>query len=655
RPGAAWPEQPRAEAAPSLRLACQFVPEGDVALSWEEGGLRGGSGAGPAAAAAANNGAQILSGSVERTVPIQPAVHKVFVALPPPCLEDQRSDLDRLLASLAEATAADSGAGLDRADGPMHAWIPRDHGGAQAPLEADPSLLPFLPAVLRREGYRVTAVLRGRRLMAVEPGDTRQFQYGMAFDIGTTTVVGYLMDLRSGRQLAVASRYNPQAVHGADVVSRLTFADQQGTGRGTRQLQQEILQALAGLTRQCLAEAHVNGRYLYEYTVAGNTCMHHLALGIHPASLATSPYVPAVTGPVEVPAASLGLPGSPGAVAWFFPNVAVFVGGDTVAVGLAANLLAETRPTLAIDVGTNGEMVLTDGHRLVACSTAAGPAFEGAAITFGMRAETGAIDRVWLGPDDDLRYHVLGGGEPRGICGSGMVDLVAVLLDAGVISASGRFVPPPEDADKNHKGAAGAGSAPRPGVAGAVPPPAPLLRRLRTVEGQTVVLLSPDGSVYFSQQDVRQLQLAKGAIQAGYSILAKELGMDLLQLDQVVLAGAFGNYLSPSAARRIGLLPPLPLDKIVPIGNGAGAGAQMALLSQAERSRAEEFRRRTEYVELSARSDFFSIFSECLAFPECSTVSSRLPASRRPTGRSGGVQVQKGGPVSCHDGLRMKN
>lgn len=577
-----------ADVANGYRLSCQLVPHEDLVIAWE-----GVASVGVGAAAGAGN-QQILATGTRRAFALDPVIRKVLAKVEEPSLADQRSDITRLKAALAASLKEDA-ANLRPDEKPGHYASSAGQDLCALELEFDHLVLTRVGKALRDGSFTVTAVLRGKRILAVEPGDTRGQTYGMAFDIGTTTVVGYLMDLTTGKELAVASRYNPQAVHGADVVSRIAFADKDQDGTAT--LQKEVLAALAELTLTCAGNAGIDPENVYEYAIAGNTCMNHLALGINPAALASSPYVPTVTDSIAVRAVELGLPGAPGAVAWFFPNIAGFVGGDTVAVGVAAALWRERRPVLAIDVGTNGEMVLSDGNRLAACSTAAGPAFEGAAITFGMRAENGAIDRVWLAPDGDIAFHVIGGGEPRGICGSGMVDLVAVLLDSGVVNSSGRIVA--VDA------AVVRGTSTK-----------KLLRRLIEVDGQPAVALSADGSVYFSQQDIRQLQLAKGAVQAGYTILAKELGVDLSRLNKVVLAGAFGNYLSPAAARRIGLLPPIALERILPIGNGAGVGAQMALLSAAERRNAERFRDEVHYVELSARADFFTVFSDCLGFPE---------------------------------------
>lgn len=598
--------------ADGYRLACQLVPSHDLVITWEDAAGFGAARLGAVGGEGAES-RQILASGARRAFALDPAIRKVLVTVDAPTLADQRSDVARLQAALAAAeSAATAEAAAAAGDGAKAKSEVKADFDANANSGFDHLVLTRAGKALRDGGFRVTAALRGRRVLALEPGDTRGASYGMAFDIGTTTVVGYLLDLTSGRELAVSSRYNPQAVHGADVVSRIAFADSEPAGAGTLALQSEVLGALRELTLRCVRDAGVDPEKVYEYTIAGNTCMHHLALGIDPATLASSPYVPTVSETVTVRAVELGLPGAPGAVVWFFPNIAGFVGGDTVAVGVAAALWRERRPTLAIDVGTNGEMVLSDGERLAACSTAAGPAFEGAAITHGMRAEDGAIDRVWLAPNGDIACHVIGEGEPRGICGSGMVDLVAALLDAGLVNSSGRIV----------AGSAGNGADGRSGASGANGVGSRLARRLIEVgEGQPAIALSDGGKVFFSQQDIRQLQLAKGALQAGYTILAMELGVSLENLSKVVLAGAFGNYLSPAAARRIGLLPPIALERVIPIGNGAGVGAQMALLSRAERENAGRFRDEVRYVELSARQDFFEVFSDCLVFPEVSATA----------------------------------
>ena len=417
---------------------------------------------------------------------------------------------------------------------------------------------------------------------------------GLAFDVGTTTVVAYLMDLETGRRLAVASGLNPQAAHGADVVSRLALAlsDPHGLDR----LAVAIRGALNDLADRAAQQAAVPLCNVYEATLVGNTAMHHLLLGLNPASLAYAPYLPAITRPLDLPACAVGLNIAPGGRIHLLPNIAGYVGADTVGVILATGLDRSTRLSLAMDIGTNGEMVLGSRGRLLACSTAAGPAFEGARISCGMIAAQGAIDRADV-VDGDLRLHVIGGGAATGICGSGLVDVAALLLRWGLLEASGRLRAPD-----------------------GLPPDVPAALGARLVVGPagTAFVLQPGGAgaarLTLTQRDLRELQLAKAAIRAGLEILMNELAVQPDRIQRLYLAGAFGNYLRPESARDIGLLPPVPLDRVWPVGNAAGTGAQMALLSLAARRRAARVARKVEYLELAARRDFQDVFVGSMGF-----------------------------------------
>ena len=442
-----------------------------------------------------------------------------------------------------------------------------------------------LAAALDRGRGAVTVTLVGRDLVEVAPdpqGDAAAgipAPLGLAVDVGTTTVAAYLMDLSSGRQLAVASCLNPQAAFGADVISRLTLAITETDGLA--RLSTAIRGAINELATQACRLAGVSTDRIFELVVVGNTAMHHLLLGIKPDSLAFAPYLPAIVDPVTVPAGDLGLDVARGARVHLLPIIAGYVGADTVGMVLATGLDRARRVSLAVDIGTNGEMVLGDRRRLLACSTAAGPAFEGARISRGMTAAAGAIDRADV-VDGELRLHVIGGGAASGICGSGLVDVAAILLRHGLVEPSGRL---------RAAGAAPAGT------------PAGLAARLAAGPGGPEFVLQEEaagvGRVTITQRDIRELQLATGAIRAGITMLIRELGIETGQVRRLYLAGAFGNYLRPESAVAIGLLPRLPLERIVPVGNAAGTGARMALLSVVERRRAARLARRVEYVELA--------------------------------------------------------
>ncbi|MDP2663535.1 MAG: ASKHA domain-containing protein, partial [Dehalococcoidia bacterium] len=421
----------------------------------------------------------------------------------------------------------------------------------------------------------------------------------IAFDIGTTTVVGYLLDLTNGREMAVASGLNPQGAYGSDLISRLSFVQERDDGLSL--LQQDIVFLVNRLIDETVEESGIDPRHIYEVTLVGNVVMHHLLLGIDPSAMARAPYTPVVLDALDLPAAELGLHLGRQAQVHVLPNIAGFVGADMV--GALLTTLPHLSPgiQLVIDLGTNGEIALGSRDRLLVCSTAAGPAFEGARVRHGMRAAGGAIDRVRI--DTDVHCHVIDGGPPAGICGSGLVDAIAGMLDSGIVTPSGRLLAAtqlkPDTGPRLRARIRGAGQ------------PGDELR---------FVLSTPGGShdhpeVAITQQDIRELQMAKGAVSAGIQVLKKELGIEDEDIEQVILAGAFGTFVSVESARRIGLIPPLPLNRVKAIGNAAGFGAQLALLSTVERGIAGLIARQSEHVRLSGRTDFQSLFIQALQFP----------------------------------------
>ena len=494
---------------------------------------------------------------VGRQVILRPAVQKRYVELPEPSLADQRTDLERLRDALDD---------LD--------------------LTVDLHAVRALPRALRATDFRVTAVVVDDVLIDVEPGDTRNRMFGIAFDLGTTTVVATLLDLTTGTPAAVGSLLNPQQPLGGDVISRIsaTMLDPDALGRLTAHAHA----ALDQLAREVCAGAGVDPRHVYEVAIAGNATMTHLALGIEPEALGVAPFVMSSRAFPGARAADLGLAVHPGARAYVFPALGAYVGGDIVAGALASGMDRDKRVRLFVDVGTNCEIVLSDGERVLATAAPAGPAFEGAQIRCGMRAAPGAIEGVKIS-DDDVALQVIGDVQPVGLCGSGLVDAVAALLSVGLLDASGRLASPADAA--------------APGLAG----------RLRQVGQERVFFLTDD--VYLSQRDVRELQFAKAAIATGWRLLAAEMGIDPTDVQQVLLAGSFGSYLSPASAVRIGLVPGIPSVRIVSAGNVAGEGAKMALLSVRERVAAQTLLEEVRYVELSDRDDFNDRFVDQLAFP----------------------------------------
>jgi uncharacterized 2Fe-2S/4Fe-4S cluster protein (DUF4445 family) len=502
---------------------------------------------------------------VGRQVILRPAVQKRYLELAEPDLADQASDLERVLAQLDDLE-------------------PR----AELPV------LRTLGRTLRAADYKVTAVVVDDVLIAVEPGDTTDRRFGIAFDLGTTTVVATLLDLGTGTPAAVAATLNKQQPFGADVITRIS-ATMMDPG-ALDKLQALAQETLAELAAAVCAEAGVEPHEVYEVALAGNATMTHLVLGIDPEPLGMAPFIMATRLFPEVLAADLGLPVHPRARAVMFPAFGAYVGGDINAGLLASGMDRDARVRLFVDIGTNCEIVLGNREWLLATAAPAGPAFEGAAIRCGMRAADGAIEVVTMTPDE-LTMKVIGDAEPLGLCGSGLVDAVTGLVRLGLLDSSGRFVPEEE---------AGALA---PGLAG----------RLTSIGKERVFVLhwrgAAEDSIYLSQRDVRELQFAKAAIATGWHILLEEAGLTQADVKQVLLAGSFGSYLSPAAAIRIGLVPKVPVQRVVPAGNVAGEGAKMALLSLRERAGGLALLEEVRYVELSDRADFNDRFVEQLNFP----------------------------------------
>jgi uncharacterized 2Fe-2S/4Fe-4S cluster protein (DUF4445 family) len=506
---------------------------------------------------------------VGRQVILRPALQKRYVELDEPTLQDQRSDLRRLQDAIDDLE-----------------------------LRAEAGVLRRLPRVLREADFRVTAVVVDDLLIDVEPGDTTGGLHALAFDLGTTTVVATLLDVGTGTPVAVASMLNKQQPFGADVISRIsaTMLDAAALPR---------LTGLAAQTLQELAEdvceqAGIEPAQIYEVALAGNATMTSILLGVDPEPLGVAPFILAAQSYPELPAKELGLEIHPEARATVFPALGAYVGGDLVAGMLATGMTRDRRLRLLIDVGTNCEVVLGSADGVVCTAAPAGPAFEAAQIACGMRAAEGAIEVVRL-RDGAVELDVIGDAEPAGICGSGLVDAAAELVRVGLLDKSGRFVSE-EEAEQ-------------------IDPQ--LASRLTAREDGTRIFVlhwaggegDVEGAVYLSQRDVRELQFAKAAIATGWRLLIEDLGIAETEIQQVLLAGSFGSYLSPSSAIRIGLVPKLALARIVAAGNVAGEGAKMALLSLQERHAAEAILDEVRYIELSDRPDFNDRFVEQLAFP----------------------------------------
>jgi uncharacterized 2Fe-2S/4Fe-4S cluster protein (DUF4445 family) len=465
----------------------------------------------------------------------------------------------------------------------------------RGPGDVHPEVLKQLPAALREGEGAVTVTTFGPTVLGVERGDTAPLKFGLAVDIGTTSVVTTLIELESGEQLASVSSLNPQAVFGGDLMSRIAFA--QFNPGNLRKLQTRIIGLLNRHVEQICGESGVLAKWIYKVVVVGNTCMHHLLLGIDPSYVGLAPYAPVMRHALVLPARELFLKVAPEARVCLLPIVAGFVGADAVAVALATRIYDSAELRVAVDIGTNGEVLLGSRQRLWACSAPAGPALEGAQIRHGMRGAAGAIDRATVDAGG-IHVHTIGEAAAQGICGSGLIDLMAGLLDAGVVDWTGLI-----DLDRRD----------------ALPPA--LRERVRQVgEERQVVVLRPGEAgaaqeIVLTQDDIRQVQLAKGAIASGVAMLQHIAGVPSERLAELMLAGGFGNYVSIRSALRIGLIPPLPEEKIRYVGNAASLGAQLCLVSEAERARADRVARAIEHVSLAAHPDFQDIFVDCMNFP----------------------------------------
>jgi uncharacterized 2Fe-2S/4Fe-4S cluster protein (DUF4445 family) len=450
-----------------------------------------------------------------------------------------------------------------------------------------------VPSALRKRRGTVTVTAFDRRIIDIEAGDTSGHMYGMAFDIGTTSIVGSLVDLATGEQLAAVGSVNPQAVYGGDLMSRIAFA--QFDEKKLTTLRARALTSVNDFIKEACGEAGVSPGHVYKIVIAGNTCMHHVFLGVDVSYVGLAPYAPVVRESLVVPAGELPLKGAPNAMVCLLPIVAGFVGADTVAAMLATRIFESDGVRVLVDIGTNGEVVMGSKDRLMACSAPAGPALEGGQIRHGMRGAVGAIERVEL--DDDVHCGVIGNTPAIGICGSGLIDAVAKMFDAGVLNGMGRM-------RKTHLDAL---------------PEAVRKRLVGDKEQRAFVLVWGEQAgngddITLTQLDVRQFQLAKGAIFAGILMLQEVMDVPDERIDELLLCGGFGNYINTESAVAIRLLPNLPLDRITYVGNAAHLGAQMALLSERERERAEELAKRIEHVALAARPDFQDIFVDGMAF-----------------------------------------
>ena len=507
---------------------------------------------------------RLQTDGIDTPVDLDPMIKKITLKLTKPTINSQKSD---------EAT--------------LMSVLNKHHGIKNSTLTLEAARK--LPTAVREGKWTVTVTIHDRsHIIDIEADATTHNAKGLAMDVGTTKMACYLLDLHEGRLLSVASMMNPQISYGEDVLTRVMHAI--NDPKGQRELHECIIEGINQMIDDACSKAGASRSDIYEMTAAGNSVMHHLFLDIPPIYLAASPYTPAISGPMDVNANELSININPTGRVHMMPLISGFIGSDCVAAILATEIYKSQDNALLIDVGTNTEIVVAKEKEMAACSCASGPAFEGAHIKYGMRASSGAIERVWI--DDDTtkaEYLTIDDDKPRGICGSGLIDLMAELLKAGVIDPTGRM----QTADPNvRKGPDGLEYV--------------VVERDVSATGEDIVL---------TQKDVRELQKAKAAVYTGASILMKQMEVRAENIERIYLSGAFGNYLDPENMMTVGMLPEFSLNKIVGVGNAAGTGTRMALLSGKERRTAEEISKNVRYHELAADPLFTEEYMKSLNMP----------------------------------------
>jgi uncharacterized 2Fe-2S/4Fe-4S cluster protein (DUF4445 family) len=494
-------------------------------------------------------------------IEIDPAVIPIELNIPPATINDLRADTIRVLEKISNE-------------------------GFELPISFSLSVLENISPELRMNEWHVKLAMRMSAVIAILPPHAPLL--GLAVDIGTTKLAAYLCNLHSGQILAKAGAMNPQTSFGEDVISRISYSNNINNGR--KILQNRLVETLNQLIQGVCAQVNQNNgdvrpEYIVEAVVVGNTAMHHLFAGFPVHQLGMAPYVPAVSESLEIDADRIGLNIAPGAKIFLPPNIAGYVGADHVAMLLATDLWPSSKTKIALDIGTNAEISLCHDDQLIACSCASGPAFEGAHITAGMRAAPGAIERVQI-IDGKMRIQTIENAAPIGICGSGILDAIACLRQVGALDQRGTFHSThPSVRDINNK------------------KEFVLVNHLDSGNGQDIVI---------TRQDINEIQLAKGAIRTGIDALLETAGIEAHEIEEFIIAGAFGTYINIPSAMAIGMFPSLPIDRFQQVGNAAGAGARQMLLSLKQRAKAEEIAKHVTYLELSTYPNFSNLFSKSL-------------------------------------------
>lgn len=504
-----------------------------------------------------NENMRVLITGEEQKYDLDTVIKKKYMIIDKPSLEDQRDDFKRL---------------KDACD--------KDN------LFINLKYLPQIGDLLREADFNVTATFYKNRLLHLENGDCLQESYGLAVDIGTTTIAVYLLNLNDGRVLDVESKVNNQRSYGADVISRINFTIENPKGLGI--LKNTIISQLNNMIEILCQKNSISEDNIYDTVIVGNTTMIHLLLGLPCKNIALSPYVPIATGTLEFEAKELGI--NTGGMVSLVPGISAYVGSDITAGILSSGMLNSEKYSLLLDLGTNGEMALGNKNEVITCSTAAGPAFEGANIKYGIGGVDGAISKVDL--SKDKIYETIGNGKPCGICGSGVLDAVAQFVKFGIIDETGRMLESDEVEQKEYQ------------------------NRIIEMDNmrQFIVAYNSiyEGIIAFTQKDVREVQLAKAAICAGIKILLKEKNISFDEIEKVYIGGGFGNYMNIESSVGIGMIPKELKDKIKSVGNCAGSGAKMYLLSKGIRDNTVDIINKAIYIELSKRGDFQEYFIDSM-------------------------------------------
>ncbi|MEM2393505.1 MAG: ASKHA domain-containing protein [Candidatus Bathyarchaeia archaeon] len=512
----------------------------------------------------------------EKPIEVKPNIRKFYLKLAKPTLLDIRTDLERILDLLK-----------------------REHGLED--LKIGYETLKKMPDTLRNANWQVTVTLLGdREIIAFDEGDTSNQIFGLAVDIGTSKIVGSLVDLTTGKTLSTGFIENPQMLYGEDIISRITSSA--NDEEKLRSLHKLLVEGVNKVLDYTCTQAGVNPQKVYEVTVVGNTAMHHFFLGINPKHVAISPFTPALKSSINVKAKEMSIKICPEGVVHVLPIIAGFVGADAVADVLASGIYESKELSLLLDVGTNTEVFVGNSEDLLSCSCASGPAFEGIHIKHGMKAVTGAIEKLSISQDFEVKYKTIDDAAPRGICGSAMIDVVAEMFKRGIINNRGRFNT-------------------------SIKTP-----RLKKVNGDLEFVLAwkdesgIDQDITVTQKDITQIQLAKAAIFAGCWILVKRKGVKMDDVSQLLIAGSFGSYINPENAKTIGLVPDIPTEKIKFVGNTALTGAKMALISVEARRIAEVISKKTRYLELATDPAFQQEFADAMFIPHKDV--SRFPSAK---------------------------